>query len=139
MSYIIALLLEVYNIPTIIGVPGKECRDLTTGHSTTFSCTYNASSDPNITITMWSLNGTLLTHNTSHFTMITEFNFDYLHPDKVKSKLIISNVNHSISGTYTCWCEYNKSLIYENEVFRSNSTSVCLRVATGIDQCIKLV
>ena len=137
MYSFIALLLEVYNIPTIIGVPGKECRDLTTGHSATFTCTYNASSDPTITITMWSVNGVLLTHNTSHYTMITEYDVDQL--DQVKSMLIISNVNHGINGTYTCWCEYNKSLIYGNEVFRSNPASVCLRVATGIDQCIKLV
>ncbi|XP_065885346.1 uncharacterized protein [Dysidea avara] len=123
--------IEVYKIPTILDVPNKGSENLTTGHSTIFTCTYNASSDPYMTVTMWSLNGKLLTHNTSHFTMITEFYFDYLHPDQVKSTLIISNVNHGIGGTYTCWCEYNKSMIYENEVFRSGTASVNLTVISG--------
>jgi len=120
----------VYNIPTIIRIPGKECRDLTTGHSTQFTCVYNASSNPNVTITLWRLNDKLLTHNTSHYTLITEYGVDDL--DKVRSTLIISNAGSAISGTYTCWCEYNQSMIYENELFRSSSASVCLRVGAGI-------
>ena len=127
----------MYKIPAILDSPNEGSKNLTTGHSTTFTCIYNASSDPYMTVTMWSLNGTLLTHNTSHFTMITVFNFDYLHPDKVRSTLTISNVNHGISGTYTCWCEYNKSLIYENEMFRSNTASVNLTVISGKCLCIK--
>jgi len=129
--------IEVYNIPTIIGIPGKECRDLTAGHSTQFTCVYNASSNPNVTITFWRLNDKLLIQNTSHYTLITEYGIDDL--DKVRSTLIISNAVSGIDGTYTCWCEYNQSMMYGNKLYRSSSASVCLRVGAGIYYCIKLV
>ena len=134
MSHVVyTAYLGVYKTPTIVEFPDSACENLTTSHSTKFSCTYNASSDPNITIAMWSVNGTLLTHNTSHYTMITEYGID--EHDQVRSTLTISNVNHDIGGTYTCWCEYNKSLIYGNEMYRSSSAGTCLRVVTGKHQC----
>ena len=116
-------------MPEIVGIPGKECRDVAMGNSVQFSCTYNASSDPNITITRWSFDNKLLSKNTSHYKLITEYGFDQL--DQVRSTLIISNAINDIGGTYTCWCEYNQSLIYENKLFRSSYASVCLRIGAG--------
>ena len=81
------------------------------------------------------MNGSLLTHNTSHYTLITEYKFDYFYPDKVRSTLNISNVTTDISGTYTCWCEYNQLMIYGNEMFRSNTFSVFLEVISGKYLC----
>jgi len=86
---------------------------------------------------MWRLNDKLLTQNTSHYTLITEYGIDDL--DQVRSTLIISNAVSDINGTYTCWCEYNQSMIYNNEVFRSSSASVCLRVGAGRHLFIKPV
>ena len=99
------------------------------GHSTRFSCTYNASSVPNLTITRWSVNGVVIPHNTSQFTLITEYGIYEL--DEVKSTLIISNVNYGNDGTYTCWCEYNSSLIFNNKLFRSAYSSVRLKVTAA--------
>ena len=47
----------MYKIPTTIDSPDNAYKNLTTGHSTIFSCTYNANSVPNLTITRWSVNG----------------------------------------------------------------------------------
>jgi len=63
--------------------------------------------------------------------MTTEYKFDYFNPDLVKSKLEITNAVINISGTYACWCEYNHSIVYGNEMFRSNISSVFLNVIPG--------
>ena len=88
----------MYKIPTTIDSPDNAYKNLTTGHSTIFSCTYNANSVPNLTITRWSVNGVVISHNTSQFTLITEYGIYEL--DEVKSTLIISNVNYGNDGTY---------------------------------------
>ena len=76
------------------------------------------------------MDGVVITHNTSHYTLITEYGINEL--DQVRSTLIISNVTHDISGTYTCWCEYNQSMIYGNKLFRSSPASVQLKVGPGM-------
>ena len=114
----------------IVAFSGRECQNLTTGHATTFTCTYNASSDPTITITKWSIDGVVIMHNTSHYTMTTEYGINEL--DQVRSTLNISNVTTGNSGKYACWCEYNESLIYAKKVFRSNTESMCLKVHAGM-------
>ncbi|XP_065885359.1 uncharacterized protein [Dysidea avara] len=121
--------ISVLNTPIIVAFSGRECQNLTTGHATTFTCTYNASSDPTITITKWSIDGVVIMHNTSHYTMTTEYGINEL--DQVRSTLNISNVATGNSGKYACWCEYNESLIYAKKVFRSNTESMCLKVHAG--------
>jgi len=76
------------------------------------------------------MDGAVIVHNTSHYMLITEYGINEL--DQVRSTLIISNVTHDISGTYTCWCEYNQSVIFGNELFRSSPTSVHLKVGPGM-------
>jgi len=130
ISYLI--ITDVLRAPIVVSFSGEECHNLTTEDSSTqFSCTYNASTDPNITITKWSVNDKAIPHNTSHYTLITEYGIDDL--DLVKSMLIISNVVDDISGTYkfTCWCEYNKRVIYAGKVVRSISKKMCLTVHKG--------
>ena len=123
----------MYKWPTILVSPNDT--SISVGDSTQFTCTYSASSNRHIAITRWSVNSTLIEKDTSHYALTTEYNYKYFHPDQVRSTLIISNATIDISGRYTCWCEYNESMIYGNEKIRSNPSSVNLTVISGKCPC----
>ena len=119
--------------PTLDKWSKNQCVELSKGHSTEFFCIYNASTDPNITITTWRFNEELLEQNSSHYTMITRYGgSDPLHRNQVFSTLIISNVIPALNGTYTCQCEYNSTaLINQKDNVVSRAASFCLKVIPG--------
>jgi len=119
----------VYKRPTILESPNDT--SISVGDSTQFICTYSASSNRHIVITRWSVNGKLIEKNTSHYALTTEYNYKYFNPDQVKSTLIISNATIDISGRYTCWCEYNESMIYGNKKITSSPSSVSLTIISS--------
>ena len=101
------------------------------GHSTEFICIYNASTNPNITITTWKFEEEFLQHNSDHYTMTTESGTDPINANQILSKLQISNVASDDAGTYICQCVYNKSTIYGEETFYSGAGSFHLKVKSG--------
>jgi len=97
------------------------------GQSTEFTCVYNASTDPSVTITSWIFNENRLTHNTSHYSITTQYGADPANINHVKSTLKLSKVVPDDSGTYVCQLAYNSQIIYDKKEV-SSSTSFCLRV-----------
>ena len=100
------------------------------GHSTEFTCIYNASTNPNIRIASWKLED-FLQHNSDHYTMITMNGTDPINANRILSKLKISNVASDNAGTYTCQCVYNASTIYDEKTFYSETASFHLKVKSG--------
>ena len=98
------------------------------GYSTEFNCTYNASTNPNVTITIWKFEEDFLQHNSSHFTIINKYGYDPINPNHVLSRLILSNVVPDNAGTYTCQCVYNRDIIYSKETFSSGAKNFYLKV-----------
>ena len=101
------------------------------GDSTEFTCIYNASTDPNITIITWKFEENYLQHNSSHYTMITDYGTDPANANQVLSKLQLSNVVPDNTGTYSCQCLYNGSMIYGNRKFYSRAENFHLEVIPG--------
>ena len=97
------------------------------GESTEFTCIYNASTNPNITITSWKFKEYYLHHNSSHYTMTTTHgNANY-----VISRLNLSDVSPEHAGTYSCQCVYNRDKIYGKGEFHSRAKSFHLKVKSG--------
>ena len=109
----------------------NKCVELTEGQSTEFTCIYNASTDPNITITTWEFNEVLLEHNSSHYTMTTQYGNDPANINRVLSRIVLSNVKHDNAGTYICQCAYNPKVIVDDKDVVSEAASVCLKVKSG--------
>ena len=98
------------------------------GQSTEFACRYVASTNPNITITVWKFNAELLQHNSSRHTIITDYG--KIH---VWSRLILSSITTNDTGIYTCQCSYNLNIY--NKGITSNTTSFCLKVNATSTTC----
>ena len=86
------------------------------------------STNSSVTITTWTCNGETLQHNTSHYTMLTEYGTDPINTNHVSSRLVFSNVIANNTGTYTCQCGYNRNIISNNQdiAIVSNTISFCL-------------
>ena len=108
--------------------PNNQCIELTEGQSTEFTCIYTASTNPYVTNTTWKFNGELLKHNSSHYTMITQYGNGPINLNRVLSRITLSNVVPDNAGTYACQCGYNSSVINEKENVVSEAANFCLRV-----------
>ena len=108
--------------------PSSKCVELYEGQSTDFTCIYTASPNSSVTITTWTYNDETLPHNTSHYTMLTEYGTDPINANHVSSSLVFSNVIANNTGTYSCQCGYNQNIISNNQEIVSNTTSFCLKV-----------
>ena len=84
-------------------VPGSSI-EIDEGHSTEFTCKYNAITNTNITITNWKFEDDYLQHNSDHYTMTTEYGTDPINANRIVSKPQISNVAFDDAGTYICQC-----------------------------------
>ena len=104
------------------------CVELTEGQSTEFTCIYNASTDPNVTIATWEFNEELLEHDSSHYTMTTQYGSDPVNVNHVLSRITLTNVKHDNAGTYTCQCVYNPKVIVDDQAVVSEAASFCLKV-----------
>ena len=104
----------------------NTCIELYEGHSTEFGCKYTASTDPNVTITTWKFNEVPLQHNSSHYTIITDYGTDPINANSVLSRLKLSNAVAENAGTYTCQCGYNSDVY--NKGIVSNTAYFCLKV-----------
>ena len=103
------------------------------GQSTKFICTYNASTNPNVTITTWKFEEDFLQHNSSHYIIITEYGYDPINPNHVLSRLILSNVVSDNAGIYTCQCVYNRDIIYSKGIFYSGTESFNVKVKPKVE------
>ena len=123
----------VVNIrPTLdktLPVAYNQCVELNEGQSTEFTCIYNASTNPDVTITTWKFNNRLLKHNSSHYTMTTEYDSDHSNLNRVLSRLRLLNVIPDNTGTFTCQCAFISNVIDEEVV--SEAASFCLKVKPG--------
>ena len=101
------------------------------GHSTEFTCIYNASTNLNLTITTWKFEEDYLQYNSTHYTMTTEFGTDPANVNRILSKLILSNVVADNAGTYTCQCVYNREMMYSKGTVYSETKIFYLEVKSG--------
>ena len=127
------LFIAVVNVhPTLdktFPIANDQCIELSEGQSTEFTCIYNASTNPSVTITTWRFNGKLLEHNSSHYTIITQYN----NSNRVLSRLTLLSVSHDNTGTYTCQCAFNSSVVDKEVV--SEAANFCLNVKSGQHYC----
>ena len=116
-------------LPTLYKwLPYNDSVEVDEGHATEFKCIYDASTNPNITMATWNFEEDYLEHNSSHYTMITEYGTDPANADRILSRLILSNVALDNAGTYTCQCIYNRDIIYSKETFCSGAESFRVKV-----------
>ena len=114
--------------------PNNKCIELDEGHSTELTCTYTASTDPNITIPTWKFNEELIRHDSNHYTITTYYGNDPININHVFSKLTLSKATHDNTGTYTCQCAYNRMSIDSDNPHKnivSNPVSFCIKVKPG--------
>ena len=100
--------------------------ELDEGQSTTFTCIYTASTNSSVTITTWKFYENFLS-NSSHYTITTRYD-DPLNINHVKSILRLSDVVNGNTGSYTCQCGYNPSVINVNSNINSNTVTFSLKV-----------
>ena len=118
-------------LPTLDKWVPSSSVEVLEGHSTEFTCIYNASTNPNITITTWKFEEEYLQHNSAHYTMTTKYGTDPANANHVLSKIQLSNVALDNAGTYSCQCVYNRSTIYSKHTFDSETKSFHLKVKSG--------
>ena len=124
--------ITVVNVrPTLDKWAPNSTVEVDKGHSTEFTCIYNASTNPNITMATWKFEEDFLQHNSDHYTMVTINGTDPINANRILSKLKISNVASDNAGTYTCRCVYNTSTIYGEKTFYSETGSFRLKVKSG--------
>ena len=116
--------------PTLDTNPNNQCVEVKEGRSIQFTCIYNASTNSNITITTWKFNEELLEHDSSHYTMITQYGSDPVNFNRVLSRITLSNVIHDNAGTYTCQCAYNPKFVNDKGIV-SDAANFCLKVKPG--------
>ena len=80
--------------PTLVSQLPSQYVELNEGEAINLTCIYHASTNPNVTITTWKFNEEILDHNSSHYTVITNYggSDDPLYHNRVSSRLIISDV-----------------------------------------------
>ena len=112
LSGLLALILfiEVLVIPRIISGPVQLKQK-------TLQCQFIASALPEVTVTAWGRNGTLLS-NSSLYNIIQNFTAEGV----VVSTLMINSSDYY--GTYTCYCYYNTSLVTSSKPVVFNQTSL---------------
>ena len=98
------------------------------GQSVEFTCVYNASTNPNVTITTWKFDADFLKHNSSHYTLTTRYGNDPINVNHVLSKLLLSDVIPDNAGTYVCQCSYSQIIYNKNNHVTSGANSFCLNV-----------
>ena len=98
------------------------------GYFTEFTCIYNASTNPNITIAIWKFNGRILDDNSSHYEMITKYGTDPANTYHILSVLNLLSIATENAGNYTCQCIYNTSTLYSKEQFYSEAKSFHLKI-----------
>ena len=108
--------------------PNNNSIEVDEGHSIEFTCIYNASTNPNVTMATWNFEEDYLKHNSSHHTMTTEYGTDPANAKRILSRLILLNVVPDDTGTYTCQCVYNSDIIYNKEMFCSATESFHVKV-----------
>ena len=60
-----------------------------------------------VTIATWTYNGETLQHNTSHYTVLTDYGTDPINANHVSSGLVFSNVTADNTRTYSYQCGYD--------------------------------
>lgn len=126
------------NTPTVINA-GHNRINVNVGDEVTMQCHFNASTMKDVTIVLWMKDDQHI-KSSEHYNIATS-PVPIVGEDRIESNLKISNVTTEDLGTYSCYCQYNRSLVASNNTIVSENRSFVVELKGKClcdDSCIGL-
>ena len=129
--FIFIVYIAVYNRPKL--TTGPEDVSAKISQDVRFTCEFEASTQPGVSIVVWLKDDFAVLHSSSHYTIsntpVTGSSINE-NTDHFISTLSISSVTDDDEGKYSCYCYYNKTIVTstKQEYIRSTPKSANLNI-----------